>query len=114
MGRCPGAGDGGSFVKPKNILELTSPFLSRQLQVLLLWLLRFSYKEIAAAMCVTSNTVNSHLARLVEYYGVDSLPELHRVALPEMHSFLSMCSEKSLYTDKQNHGNIIIDGGPYD
>ena len=86
-------------MRAKRILELTQPFLSRQMQVLLLWVLRFSYREIADAMSVTEKTVNSHLDRLTVRYDVDSLPELHRAALPEMTPFLAICGDNSPYTD---------------
>ena len=45
-------------------------------QVLLLWFLGYSYREIAAAMGISKNTIRGHMRRACERWGADNYREL--------------------------------------
>ena len=58
------------------VLSLIRPFLSRQMQVVALWLLGFSYSEIAQAMVVSHKTVVSHLDNVQEKWDTTTRGEM--------------------------------------
>ena len=63
------------------VLDISAPFLSRQMQVLLLWIMRFSYKDIAHAMQIEDQTVNSHLDQVQTKWELDDRGDLARAAI---------------------------------
>ena len=63
-------------MKAIQVLKLIQPFLSRQMQVVALWLLGFSYREIAESLVVSHKTVVSHLDNVQEKWDIETRAEM--------------------------------------